>query len=602
MNTEETSGLPSWDLSDLYSGIEAPELEEDLTSMVAQAAAFEQKYKGRIIRSDVTADSLRSALEAYESLLQVQYKPGAFASLLFSTDTADSRRGALLQRTREVGSAAAKHLIFFDLEVGNIPQDAFDNIIDQPQLKPYRHYLQLQREHAKHNLSEAEEGILEETANTRGRAFERLFTEITSRQTFRLGEEELTQSELLARFHDSNRETREAASTALTHTLKEGAHILTFIFNTLLHEKQVIDRLRGFSTPEAARHLDNEVDEAVVNNVVDVCVDNYGTVADYYHLKRELLGLDELTHYDRYAPITSNRTKFSFHEAKDIVLDAFGRFSTRLTEITEPFFSRRWIDAALRTGKQGGAYCAGITPDLHPYILLNYTDEPRDVMTLAHELGHGVHDVLASKQNLLNYYPVLPLAETASTFGEMLVFDALQTTLSSPHERLALLCAKIEDTFATVFRQITMYRFERKAHRLRREEGEQPTEAYCELWQRTMQEMFGDSPTLGEEHQWWWLYIPHINRSPFYVYAYAFGELLVLSLYAKYQQEGEAFVPAYFDLLRAGGSAPPAKLIANMGIDITSSDFWQGGCNLIHQRVQQAKEQARAIGESDSGR
>ncbi|MDE0184518.1 MAG: M3 family oligoendopeptidase [Candidatus Poribacteria bacterium] len=601
MKTEETGGLPSWDLSDLYSGIEAPELEKDLTSMTAQAAAFEQEYKGRIARSHVTADLLQSALAAYEKILQAQYKPGAFANLLFSTDTADSRRGALLQRTREVGSVAAKHLIFFELEIGNIPQDTFDCLISQPQLEPYRHYLQHQRELAKHNLSEAEEGILEETANTRGRAFERLFTEITSRQIFRLGEEELTQSELLARFHDPDRETRKAASTALTHKLKEGAHILTFIFNTLLHEKQVIDRLRGFSTAEAARHLDNEVDEAVVNMVVDVCVDNYGTVADYYRLKRELLGLDALTHYDRYAPITSKRTKFSFEEAKDIVLDAFGRFSPKLTAITEPFFSRRWIDAALRTGKQGGAYCAAITPDLHPYILMNYTGEPRDVMTLAHELGHGVHDVLASEQSLLNYYPVLPLAETASTFGEMLVFDALQAKLSSPQERLALLCGKVEDTFATVFRQIAMYRFEREVHRLRREQGEQPTEAYCELWQQTMQEMFGDSLTLGEEHQWWWLYIPHINQSPFYVYAYAFGELLVLSLYAKYHHEGGAFVPAYFELLRAGGSAPPAKLIADMGIDITSSDFWQGGCNLILEKVKQAKELAKTIS-VDNGR
>ena len=272
MNTEETGGLPSWDLSDLYSGMEAPELEDNLDSMVAQAAAFEQEYKGRIVRPDISADFLQSALEAYEKLLQAQYKPGAFASLLFSTDTVDSSRGALLQRTREVGTAAAKHLIFFDLEIGSIPQDTFDDIIDQPQLKPYRHYLQHQRELAKYNLSEAEEGILQETANTRGRAFERLFTEITSRQTFRLGEEDLTQSELLARFHEPDRETRKTASTALTHTLKEGAHILTFIFNTLLHEKQVIDRLRGFSTAEAARHLDNEVDQAVVNMVVDVSV------------------------------------------------------------------------------------------------------------------------------------------------------------------------------------------------------------------------------------------------------------------------------------------------------------------------------------------
>jgi oligoendopeptidase F len=228
---------------------------------------------------------------------------------------------------------------------------------------------------------------------------------------------------------------------------------------------------------------------------------------------------------------------------------------------------------------------------------MNYTSEPRDVMTLAHELGHGIHDVLASRQNLLNYYPVLPLAETASTFGEMLVFDKLQHTLSSPKERLSLLCSKIEDTFATVFRQIAMYRFEQEAHRRRREKGEQTTEAYSEIWQRVMQEMFGDALKLGDDHQYWWLYIPHINHSPFYVYAYAFGELLVLSLYAQYQQEGKAFIPRYFDLLSAGGSRPPSELIADMGLDIASPEFWQGGCDLIRQRVEQAKELVGSAGE-----
>ncbi|MEK9136841.1 MAG: M3 family oligoendopeptidase, partial [Bacteroidota bacterium] len=354
------------------------------------------------------------------------------------------------------------------------------------------------------------------------------------------------QSELLARFHDPDRETRKVAAAALTETLQRGAHVLNFIFNTLLHEKQIMDSLRGFSSPEVARHLDNEVDETMVNTVVEVCVSNYDIVAEYYRLKRRLLGLDELTHYDRYAPITGERTELSFAQAQNIVMDAFDQFSTRLAGIAEPFFSKRWIDAALRSGKQSGAYCMGVTPDLHPYVLMNYTSKPRDVMTLAHELGHGVHDVLASKQNLLNYHPVLPMAETASTFGEMLVFDKLQTALSSPQERLALLCGKIEDTFATVFRQIAMYRFEQQAHRLRREKGEQPVEAHCELWQNTMQAMFGDSLKLGDEHKWWWLYIPHVYHTPFYVYAYAFGELLVLSLYAQHQREGQSFVPRYF--------------------------------------------------------
>ncbi len=594
MSIENTNGLPTWDLSDLYTGIDDPQLETDLSSMVDQAIAFEKTYKGRIACADVTADLLRVALDDYEALMKAQYKPGSFANLLFSTDTADAQRGALLQKTREIGSTAATHLIFFDLEIGEIPQETFDRIIDHPQLAPYRHYLEHERKLAAHHLSEVEERVLEETANTRGRAFERLFTEITARQTFRMDDKELTQSELLAHFYNPERETRKAAAAALTDTLKGEAHVLTFIFNTLLHEKQIMDGLRGYSSPEASRHLHNEVDKAVVNTVVDVCANNYDIVADYYHLKRRLLGLGELTHYDRYAPITGARAKLSFDEAQHMVLDAFGQFSTRLAKITEPFFSKRWIDAAPHAGKQGGAYCAGITPNLHPYVFMNYTGELRDVMTLAHELGHGVHDVLASKQNLLNYHPVLPLAETASTFGEMLVFDKLQSTLASPKERLALLCGKIEDIFATVFRQISMYRFEREAHSLRREKGEHPTEAYCEIWQRVMQEMFGNSLKLGEDHQWWWLYIPHVFQLSFYVYAYAFGELLVLSLYAQYQRDGESFVPCYFDLLSAGSSAPPTQLVANMGVDIASPDFWQGGCDLIRQKVEQAKQLAEA--------
>ncbi len=557
-----------------------------------RAQQFERKYKGTIAVSGLSAAHLRQALADYEDLLTLRSRPDAYASLLYSTDTTDPSRGALLQKTREFDSSTATHLVFFDLEIGLIPLKMYDRIKDAPELAPYRHYLDQERRMAAHNLSEPEEKILIETANSRGGAFARLATEVNSRTRFRIEEEgevvEKTQSEILVLLYDPDRDTRRRAAAAVTEGLRRNTHVGTFIYNTLLHEKEVLDRLRSYRTPEDSRHLNNELSGDVVDTVSEVCAANYGTVAAYYRLKRRLLGLDELTHYDRYAPISGEKSKIPFGQARDIVLGSFGEFSPRLVDICEPFFERRWIDAALADGKRGGAYCAGITPDLHPYVFLNYTDSPRDVMTLAHELGHGIHDVLASGNHLLDYHPVLPMAETASTFAEMLVFDRLRGELESDGERLALLCGKIEDTFATVFRQIAMYRFEQQAHRARREEGELPSERFDELWQRNMQAMFGDALTLGDDHACWWLYIPHIVDVPFYVYAYAFGELLVLALYARYRSEGKPFVDHYFELLAAGGSRAPAELLAGLGIDVPSRDFWQGGCDLIRQRVDEA--------------
>ena len=594
--TEITQPLPTWDLSDLYDGVDDPRIDEDLETVEKQADEFEKLFKDTIACDDLNAGHLRAALDAYEVLLRAQYRPQAFAMLLFSTNTQDPRRGALLQKTREFGSAVATHLVFFDLEIGRIPQAAYDAISTSEALAPYRHYLDHQRRLAAHNLTESEEKILVETGNTRGSAFARLFTEIHGRTRFSMEHggqaREMTQSEILALLYDPDRDTRRAAAESITASLQTNAHVCTFIYNTLLHEKDVLDRLRTYDAPEASRHLDNELNAEIVDTVVEVCVANYGIVADYYHLKRRLLGLDELTHYDRYAPISGEQTRIPFNQAREMVLEAFGEFSPRLVQIAEPFFSRRWIDAELAEGKRSGAFCAGITPDHHPYVLLNYTSQPRDVMTLAHELGHGIHDVVASQNHLLDYHPVLPMAETASTFAEMLVFDTLQTSLDSDQGKLALVCSKIEDTFATVFRQIAMYRFEHQAHRARRDQGELPTEKFNELWQANMQEMFGDALALGEDHACWWLYIPHIIGTPFYVYAYAFGELLVLALYAQYQREGEAFVDRYFDLLSAGGSRSPFELVSAMGFDIADRAFWQGGCDLVRQRVEQARSLA----------
>jgi len=585
--------LPAWDLTDLYAGLDDPQLETDLNALKARAAEFERQYKGTIALEGLDAAHLRAALDAYEALARAQARPLAYAQLQFTTDTQDPRRGALLQKTREAASAMGTHLVFFDLEIGRIPDETFAALREAETLASYRHYLDHERRLARHHLSEPEEKILVETANARGPAFGRLFSEVTARTRFPFEHggktEALTQSQVLAKLYDPDRAVRQAAASAVTDGVRGNAHVNTFIYNTLMHEKDVLDRLRGFERPEAARHLSNEVDAEAVDAMVAVCVDNFDVVADYYRLKKRLLGLEELTHVDRYAPLSQVQAEIPFDQARGIVLDAYAKFSPRLRELTEPFFSENWIDAALAEGKQGGAYCAGVAPDLHPYVFMNYTDTARDVMTLAHELGHGIHDRLASRNHMLDYHPPLPLAETASTFGEMLVFDSLMGQLDDEREKLSLVCGKIEDTFGTVFRQVAMFRFEQRAHAARRERGELRAEDLNALWQETQQAMYGDSLALGEEHAWWWLYIPHVIQMPFYVYAYAFGELLVLSLYAQYQREPEGFVERYFELLAAGGSVPPAELVGRLGFDIGQKSFWQAGCDLVRERVAQAK-------------
>jgi oligoendopeptidase F len=595
--TTAAPSAPVWNLSDLYDSIEDPRIEADVTAARERAQSLEATYTGRIAASDLTAETLRLALDEYESILRQQDRPMVYASLRFSADTADPALGAFLQRMQEARTASTRHLIFLDLEIGKIPEAMFARIIDDPRLAPYRHYVQHQRALAAHYLSEPEEKLWEELSNSGRRAFGRLFSEITSRMKFTLpGDEaagqpprELTQSQLLALLYDPDRDTRRAAAAALSEGLESQQHVLAFIFNTLLQDKAVGDRLRRYESPEASRHLDNELEPEVVQHVVDACVRNYDLVAEYYEVKRGLLGLDELTHYDRYAPLLLEKSEIPFGEAERIVLDSFRAFSPRVSEATEPFFRKNWIDAELRPGKRGGAFCASVSPDLHPYVFMNYTGKPRDVMTLAHELGHAVHGMLARQHHYLDFHPVLPLAETASVFGEMLVFDALRARLESPRERLAILAEKIEDTFATVFRQATMYRFEQEAHRRRREDGELPVERVNEIWQSTMQQMFGGSLSLGEEHRWWWLYIPHVFNTPFYVYAYAFGELLVLALYARYRREGAPFIDQYLALLAAGGSRRPAEIVRALGIDIADPAFWQGGMDLIRAMVKEAK-------------
>ncbi len=581
----------TWDLSDLYQGPDDAKIAQDLDLLETRARQFAEKYRGRV--ETLSPAEFAAALTEYEALLRAEQFPGAYAQLLFAADTMNPAHGALVQQVQERDVAISQHLLFFTLELIQLPDARFAQLLENPIVASYRHYLEHQRAARPHRLSEAEERILLEKSTTGNVAFSRLFDESISGATFtlQLGDErsEMSESEILSRLYSPEREVRRAAAEGLTAGLQQRSRLFTFITNTLVYDKTVDDRLTHYATPEAARHLSDEVESDTVHTMLDACTANFDTVARYYRLKREMLGLETLYHYDRYAPMLEGESSIPWETAKDTVLRAYTAFTPQLGDLVRRFFAERWIDAEARMGKRGGAFCAGIAPDWHPYVLTNYLGKKRDIMTLAHELGHGVHDLLASEQHLLEYYPSLAAAETASVFGEMLTFHLLLEETTDPRERLALLSGKIEDIFATVFRQTSMYRFEQDVHAARRERGELPTEAINEIWQRNVQAMFGDSVVMGSGHEIWWMYIPHFIHTPFYVYAYAFGQLLVMALYALYEQEGEAFVPRYLDILRQGGSKRPAEIVASAGIDISLRSFWEGGLRTIDELVTQAE-------------
>ena len=587
-----------WNLGDLYAGPDDPALEADLARSLEGAQAFAARYRGRI--GALSAAELASAVDALEALDEPVARARAYSGLLFAADTSLPRHGALLQHVQERASEIRNTILFFELEWVALDEAPVARLLEEPALSRRRHFLESARRWRPHVLSEPEERLLEETANTGRRAFSRLFDEIMAGMRFSLEMDgrtiELGEEELLAKLHEPSRPLRKAAARSLSAGLREHARTLGFVFNTLLQDKAVQDRLRRFETPPAERHLANEIDAASVSALLGSCERRFALVSRYYRLKAKLLGLETLADYDRYAPIPGEVGSRPFAEAKRIVLEAYADFAPEMARVAGEFFERRWIDAELRPGKRGGAFSASTTPTLHPYVLLNYTGNLRDVMTLAHELGHGVHQSLARVQGLFEQDTPLTTAETASVFGEMLVFRRLLRDERDPKVRLALLCGKLEDAFATVFRQVAMTRFEESAHAARRSEGELPLERVNQLWLEANRPMFGDSVQLGEDYGWWWLYIPHFVHSPFYCYAYAFGELLVLALLRRYDEEGEAFVPRYLDLLRAGGSDTPPALLRKVGLDIGDPAFWDGGLVLLEELVAEAEGLALASG------
>lgn len=591
MITEHPTNSVRWDLSALFSGPTDPRIKQSLAEIEKRAKAFAFQYRGRISGEQLGESELLNAIKELESLANELAKPLTYAELVYSTDTGNPKCGAFLQSMMERASEIQVLLMFFELELQSLTDAQFRRLTVFEGLGPYRHWLTKLRTYSRYRLSEVEEVLLEKTANTGVRAWVRLHDELTANHIFRYlspsGEHrELSLHAVLDLLRHEDRDVRAAAADSLSVGLGELNRTLVFIYNNLLQDKKIDDELRSYAFPEQSRHLANELDPEIVEPVIDLCVENYPLVERFYDVKRRILGIDELTHIDRYAPLFPAEEQVPFDRAREIVLDSFGRFSGRMADAARQFFEKSWIDAEPRHGKTSGAFCASITPDTHPVVLMSYMNRMDDVMTLAHELGHGVHASFSGAQSFLNFHTTLPLAELASTFGEMLVFDTL-TSQATLKDKVALYAEKIEGVFATIFRQAAMYRFERACHKARREQGELSSEEFGELWQTSVQEMFGNALTLGEQHKTWWSYVGHFVFAPFYVYAYSLGELLVLSLYQRAQQEGPSFAEKYVQLLTLGGSRTPQELMEVVGVNLKDPDFWRGGFDALDSLVQE---------------
>jgi oligoendopeptidase F len=600
--TQMTSSADNvaWDLGDLYARPDDPRLTRDLDEALRRAEAFESAYRGKIATDAGPApDLLLAALREMESLAEQMDRPAVYASLLHAARTDDPKRGALLSRTREQRTAINKHLIFFDLEWVKVADEPARRLMDSPALAKYRHYLEQQRAWRPHRLSEPEEKLLDDKAITGRAAWVRLFDETVSTMTFPFEHGGSTQTmslqQILAKLYDSDRAARRAAAEGITSGLRDNARLMTFLFNNLVLDHRRDGDIRKFGGPMEPRNLANEISQSVVDALMTAAERHHDTFRRYYRLKGKLLGLEPLYDYDRYAPLFSDMPACDWPTARRLVTESYAAFSPKAGAVIGEFFENNWIDAALRPGKRGGAFSSSAVPSAHPYILMNFTDKLRDVMTLAHELGHGLHQYLSRPVGYLQCDTPLTTAEMASVFGEMLTFQRLLEVYPEPRTRLAMLCSKIEDGFATVFRQVVLTRFEQMLHAARHDKGELTTEQINDLWMEANRPMHGDVVRLTDGYGWWWSYIGHFIHSPFYCYAYAFGELLVLALVQKYKQEGSAFVPRYLELLSSGGSDAPHKLLAKMGVDVNDPSFWELGLRLLGDMVTEAETLAESL-------
>ena len=577
--------LPEWDLSDLYAGLDDPAFARDLAAIEAECRSFAETYRGRIATiagGDDAADTLGTAVAAYEAIEDRMGRLMSYAGLVYSGDTTDPARAKFYGDTQERLTDASSDLLFFTLELNRVHDTVIDAATANPPLARYRPWLEDIRREKPHQLSDEVEKLLLEKSVTGRAAWNRLFDETIASLRFPLRGEDLTLEPTLNKLQDPDESLRRDAAEALSGVFRANLRVFTLITNTLAKDKEISDRWRRFADVADARHLANRVEPEVVAALVEAVTAAYPRLSHrYYRLKARWFGRETLAYWDRNAPLPKvEQRTIPWAEARETVLSAYTAFSPRMAEIARRFFDGGWIDAPVRPGKAPGAFAHPTVPSAHPYVLVNYQGKPRDVMTLAHELGHGVHQVLAAGNGALMAPTPLTLAETASVFGEMLTFRRVLDATRDHRQRRALLAAKVEDMINTVVRQIAFYAFERKVH-LARREGELTAEQICALWMSVQAESLGPAIRLDAGYEPFWAYIPHFIHSPFYVYAYAFGDCLVNSLYGVYRTAEEGFVERYFALLSAGGTKPYGELLAPFGLDASDPAFWQIGLSMI---------------------
>jgi oligoendopeptidase F len=584
-----------WNLADLYESPDDPRLQEDLDEASTAATAFRERYRGTL--GELSGEELAAAVAEGERIRSIATRVEAYARLRLAADSSDQSRGALAQKVREQNTQIETELLFFDLEWAALEDDVAERLLADPALEHYASYLRSERRYRPHLLSEPEEKISAEKSLTGSSAWGRLFNELLSDLSVPLDGEDLSLDQALAKLSRLTEQSERArVAEAVTEALQPGIRTRGYILNTILSERSIEDRLRGYDTWISARNLANEIPDEAAQSLIDAIIARYDIPQRYYALKAKLLGLPRLADYDRFAPLQEVPGTIAWDEARELVTESFNDFSPLAGEIVGRFFERDWIDAPPRPGKMLGAFCATLIPDVHPYVLMNYAGERRSVLTLAHELGHGLHGTLAQDLGLLNASTPLTLAETASVFAEALTFEKLMEREDDQRARLDLLVGRIDDSIATVFRQIALNRFEHAIHTFRREEGELPVEKISELWRAEQVRMLGDAVEVTENYGSWWSYVPHFIAVPGYVYAYSFGYLFSLAIYRRYLEEGDSLVEPYFDLLRAGGSAPPAELASRLGFDIGDPGFWSAGVDAIGVLVDEAEALAAELG------
>lgn len=590
MHDTKATGV-HWDLTDLYGSITDNALEKDKKTVSEKITAFSKKYKGTINTPNTTAQTLLHAIQEYEHIWEIVDKIASYASYLHSTDTQNEKIGKFYQEAHELESDVASRLMWFELEILRIPDAQFSKMQKDEGLKIYAEYLSNVRKYKPHTLSEEEEIIMNKKEQTSTRALIRLFDEVDASNRYELTIDGKSQSlnysgllPYLAAYPD--RDIRKKAAEALTAGLKNKEKLYAFTMNNLLNDKKITDEIRHYTYPQEASFLNYGVEKKTVETMVKAVEKGYSISERFYEVKRKAMNVTKLYEWDRYSYLDTGKTReYTFSEAKDIVVTSYNQYSPVFSDIAEKFFKNKWIDAEITPNKRAGAYCSYNIPSLHPYILLNYAGQIRDVTTLAHELGHGVHGYLSSKNTLLQAWPSTVIAEVASIFAEMFVFDNIYQTVTDKQTKINLLTEQLQSIFASVFRQNAFYLFESDIHHHRRGKGELSVEEFNNYFQNRLQAMFGKSLTLTPGHAYWWMTVLHFYRYNFYVFSYSFGQMLSMALYARYKKLGKQTVNDYIKALSLGGSATPYEITKTMGVDITDPTFWDNGLSYVNDMV-----------------